>query len=52
MLENMCAECQTLILKALQSYMLGGEMDIDKIQAQKFAEYMLRRIKDKLESEE
>lgn len=47
-LQNLSARYRTLISKALQSYMLGTEMDLDHMEAQKFADYMLPMIKDML----
>ena len=47
-LQNLSARYRTLISKALQSYMLGTEMDLDRMEAQKFADYMLPMIKDML----
>lgn len=40
-----------LISKAIQSHMLENEMDLDNMEAQKFADYMLQMIKDMLISE-
>lgn len=47
-MQNLSARYRTLISKALQSYMLGTEMDLDHMEAQKFADYMLPMIKDML----
>ena len=47
-LQNLSARYRTLISKALQSYRLGTEMDLDRMEAQKFADYMLPMIKDML----
>lgn len=47
-LQNLSARYRTLISKALQSYMLGTEMDLNRMEAQKFADYMLPMIKDML----
>lgn len=45
-LQNLSAQYHALISKALQSYMLGNEMDFDNMEAQKFADDMLQMIKD------
>lgn len=47
-LQNLSARYRTLISKALQSYRLGTEMDLNRMEAQKFADYMLSMIKDML----
>lgn len=47
-LQNLSARYRTLISKALQSYRLGTEMDLNRMEAQKFADYMLPMIKDML----
>lgn len=47
-LKNLSARYRTLISKALQSYRLGTEMVLDRMEAQKFADYMLPMIKDML----
>lgn len=47
-LQNLSAEYHTLISTALQSYMFENEMvlsNADDVEAQKFADYMLRMIK-------
>lgn len=50
-LQNLSAQYHTLISNAVQSYILGNEMDLDNMEAQKFADYMLQMIKDMLISE-
>lgn len=50
-LQNLSAEYHTLISTALKSYMFENEMvlsNADDVEAQKFADYMLRMIKDML----
>lgn len=45
-LQNLPAQYHTLISNAVQHYMLGNEMDVDYMEAQNFADYMLQMIKD------
>ena len=47
-LQNLSAQYHALISKALQSYRMGTEMDLDYMEAQKFADSMLQRIRDML----
>lgn len=47
-LQNLPTQYHTLISNALQSYMHENEMDLDVAKAQKFAESMLRMIKNML----
>ena len=51
-LQNLSSEYQILVSEALQSYMYGNEMNIDKIKAHKFTDYMLQMIKEMLSLEE
>lgn len=44
-LQNLSDKYHTLVLNALQSYELGTEMNIDKEEAQGFADYMLYLIR-------
>lgn len=48
-LQNISAQYKSLISNAIQSYSLGTEMNIDKMEAQKFADYMLQMIRDILD---
>lgn len=50
-LQNLPAQYHALISEALQSYMLGNEMDLDNLETQRFADYMLQMIEDMLISE-
>lgn len=45
-LQHLSSEYQPFILKALESYELGKEMTIDKAEAEKFVDEMLRIIED------
>ncbi len=45
-LQNLSAQYNAFISKALQSYMRGNEMDFDRMEAQTFADDMLQMIKD------
>ncbi len=47
-LQNISTQYHVLISKALQSYMLGTEMDLANMEAQKFADHMLQMIKDRM----
>lgn len=47
-LQNLSTQYHTLILNAVQSYIHENEMDLDNIEAQEFADYMLQMIKDML----
>lgn len=47
-LQNLSTQYHTLISNAVQSYTLESEMDLDSLEAQKFADYMLQTIKDLL----
>ena len=44
-LQNLSAQYHALISKALQSYISDTEMDLSNMEAQKFADYMLRMIR-------
>lgn len=50
-LQNLSDKYHTLVLNALQSYELGTEMNIDKEEAQGFADYMLYLIRGMSASE-
>lgn len=43
-LKNLATQYQTLISEALQNYTLGNEMQVNKEDAQEFADYMLQLI--------
>lgn len=47
-LQNLSTQYHTLILNAVQSYIHENEMDLDNMEAQEFADYMLQMIKDML----
>lgn len=47
-LQNLSTQYHTLISNAVQSYTLESRMDLDNLEAQKFADYMLQMIKDLL----
>lgn len=47
-LQNLSTQYHTLISNTVQSYTLESGMDLDHLEAQKFADYMLQMIKDLL----
>lgn len=47
-LQNLSTQYHTLISNAVQSYIHENEMDLDNMEAQEFADYMLQMIKDML----
>lgn len=47
-LQNLSAQYNTLISNALQSYMFENEIELNNLEAQEFADYMLQIIKNML----
>lgn len=47
-LQNLSTQYHSLISNAVQSYIHENEMDLDNMEAQEFADYMLQMIKDML----